>query len=183
MSGTNQHEALRRLTTKASQILVMTEAQIPIAFGRGWNLSAYLPKLSTAWSQASRCLIAILNAFRLTSTTTPASSTDTGANELPEPTIPLRDPMNLLLPAYETMWHAVLRCFLEIRCLGADNGPQWSMILTEYLEALEGADNQYGAFQNHPAPVSSPSTSLRKLYISTLPHDMCTVSSVYTGSN
>ncbi|KAF1351463.1 hypothetical protein EJ07DRAFT_169016 [Lizonia empirigonia] len=32
-----------------------------------------------------------------------------------DPTKPTENPMNLLLPAYETMWRVILRCFLEIK--------------------------------------------------------------------
>ncbi|KAF9691396.1 hypothetical protein EKO04_010684 [Ascochyta lentis] len=53
-----------------------------------------------------------------------------------EPTIPLENPMNLLLPAYETMWRVVMRCFIEVQLRGAKNGPEWIAILAEYLEEL-----------------------------------------------
>jgi hypothetical protein len=65
-----------------------------------------------------------------------------------EPTSPKDNPMNLLLPAYETMWRAVTRCFLEVRCRNAPNGAAWSTILTDYLDALQNVDTQQNAFPN-----------------------------------
>lgn len=141
------HEALRRVTTKAPRNLVSTDAQFPIVLVRGRNLLAFLPWVNTAWAKASCYLPAVLNKFRRTPTAIPATPADTNEDEGPEPTIPRRNPMNLLLPAYETMWRVVLRCFLEIRYREAENGLEWSTVLTEYLEVLGNAEDQRGAFQ------------------------------------
>jgi hypothetical protein len=66
-----------------------------------------------------------------------------------EPTSLKDNPMNLLLfAAYETMWRAVMRCFLEVRCRNAPNGPAWSTILTNYLDALQNVDTQQKAFHH-----------------------------------
>ncbi|KAF2442388.1 hypothetical protein P171DRAFT_497202 [Karstenula rhodostoma CBS 690.94] len=59
------------------------------------------------------------------------------AQEPPEPTIPHRNPMNLILPAYETMWRVVMRCVLEMRYRNADRGPVWCGVLSTYLESLK----------------------------------------------
>ncbi|KAF2871214.1 hypothetical protein BDV95DRAFT_629037 [Massariosphaeria phaeospora] len=57
------------------------------------------------------------------------------------------NPINLLLPAYETMWCVVLHCLLEVKYHSADNGPAWERILTQYLQALNGSrDAQKEAF-------------------------------------
>ncbi|KAI1521642.1 hypothetical protein PtrSN001C_012156, partial [Pyrenophora tritici-repentis] len=53
-----------------------------------------------------------------------------------DPTKPTENPMNLLLPAYETMWRVVIRCFLEIKYCGAPNKLDWTTILRGYLEDL-----------------------------------------------
>ncbi|KAI1514782.1 hypothetical protein KJE20_13250 [Pyrenophora tritici-repentis] len=53
-----------------------------------------------------------------------------------DPTKPTENPMNLLLPAYETMWRVVMRCFLEIKHRGAPNRSDWTAILRGYLEDL-----------------------------------------------
>jgi hypothetical protein len=70
----------------------------------------------------------------------------------PDPEIPSRNPMNLILPAYETMWRAVMRCFLEIRYLDARNGPEWSRIMEEYLKDLEGPDDKEPKHIRKPSP-------------------------------
>ncbi|PWO19898.1 lipase precursor [Pyrenophora tritici-repentis] len=58
-----------------------------------------------------------------------------------DPTKPTENPMNLLLPAYETMWRVVMRCFLEIKHRGAPNRSDWTAILRGYLEDLELHDS------------------------------------------
>jgi hypothetical protein len=40
-----------------------------------------------------------------------------------DPKTPELNPMNLLLPAYETMWRVVMRCFLEVQHQDAPGGP------------------------------------------------------------
>ena len=42
------------------------------------------------------------------------------------------DPLNLLLPGYETMWRVVLRCFLELTARGHPDGPVWCKILQAF---------------------------------------------------
>jgi hypothetical protein len=44
------------------------------------------------------------------------------------------NPLNLILPAYETLWRVVLRCFLEVRfrSSNADRGA-WSKLLSHFL--------------------------------------------------
>jgi hypothetical protein len=46
-----------------------------------------------------------------------------------DPEIPSQNPMNLLLPAYETMWRVVIRCFLEVQHRGAQNRTIWTTVL------------------------------------------------------
>lgn len=65
------------------------------------------------------------------------------SNSTPEPGDPTQNPMNLLLPAYETMWRVVLRCLLEVRFRGAGNGPQWSQVLEDYVNNLDKASNLF----------------------------------------
>lgn len=58
-------------------------------------------------------------------------------------TEPLRgknNPMNLLLPAYETMWRVVLRCFLEVCYRNAPNSPDWIAILKAYVGNLRSGE-------------------------------------------
>jgi len=53
-----------------------------------------------------------------------------------DPSVPEHNPMNLILPAYETMWRVVMRCFLEIRYRDAENGDMWSQTMVRFLEDL-----------------------------------------------
>ncbi|KAH7067875.1 hypothetical protein FB567DRAFT_615443 [Paraphoma chrysanthemicola] len=65
-------------------------------------------------------------------------------NETPsdklDPSVPKSYPMNLILPAYETVWRVVLRSFLEIRYREAPDGDDWSRTMEEYLETLQDPD-------------------------------------------
>ncbi len=46
---------------------------------------------------------------------------------------PKRNPLNLILPAYETMWRVVLRCFLEVVFLNSETATKSRGVLTAYL--------------------------------------------------
>ncbi|KAF1346424.1 hypothetical protein EJ07DRAFT_160478 [Lizonia empirigonia] len=73
-----------------------------------------------------------------------------------DPTKPTENPMNLLLPAYETMWRVILRCFLEIKHRGAPNRLDWTTILRGYLEDLGDRNcKPNDAFHKSPATASS----------------------------
>lgn len=47
-----------------------------------------------------------------------------------EPTNPMRNPMNLILPAFETMWRVTLRLFLEVV-----DKMTWSQMLLQYAQS------------------------------------------------
>ena len=49
------------------------------------------------------------------------------------PLTPKETPMNLILPAYETLWRVVLRCFLEVT-FRPDAEPEWRQALVRFLE-------------------------------------------------
>ncbi|KAH6638975.1 hypothetical protein C7974DRAFT_448771 [Boeremia exigua] len=76
-----------------------------------------------------------------------------------EPTVPGRNPLNFLLPAYETMWRVVLRCFIEVRLRDAANGAEWRLVLANYLEHLRDPACMPHAFQE------SSETSVRPIDI------------------
>ncbi|OAL42688.1 hypothetical protein IQ07DRAFT_606515 [Pyrenochaeta sp. DS3sAY3a] len=42
--------------------------------------------------------------------------------------------MNLILPAFETMWRVVFRCFIEVRFRGAEERKKWMEALRAYLK-------------------------------------------------
>jgi hypothetical protein len=131
------HNALRRVTTRTPDAPPHHHGlEVPVANVWTWP--------GALWRLASGYLSGLYAGFRRHLTWSKDSPTPT--LELPEPTIPSRNPMNLLLPAYETMWRVVLRCFLEIHHRGADNGNAWSDILTGYLRALYEPEMQTGSF-------------------------------------
>lgn len=43
-------------------------------------------------------------------------------------------PLNQILPAYETLWRVVVRCFLEVSFRNNEAAPKWCNILTLFLE-------------------------------------------------
>ena len=46
---------------------------------------------------------------------------------------PRMNPLNLILPAYETLWRVVLRGFLEVMFRGAEAGTEWRQLLVTFL--------------------------------------------------
>lgn len=52
---------------------------------------------------------------------------------LPHATGPRENPLNFILPAYETMWRIVLRCFLELQFRSGDDSPAWRRVLAGFL--------------------------------------------------
>ncbi|CCD52935.1 similar to cytochrome P450 [Botrytis cinerea T4] len=47
------------------------------------------------------------------------------------------NPLNILLPAYETLWRIVLRCFLEISfCHSSDVAAEWKDVLSQFLKNM-----------------------------------------------
>jgi hypothetical protein len=51
-----------------------------------------------------------------------------------DPLSPQLNAMNLILPAFETMWRVVLRCFIEVRYRGAKETSTWMAALEAYLD-------------------------------------------------
>ncbi|KAF2799284.1 hypothetical protein K505DRAFT_294959 [Melanomma pulvis-pyrius CBS 109.77] len=49
------------------------------------------------------------------------------------PLKPEKNPMDWLLPAYETMWRVVLACVIELRFRNAENATIWCKALEEYV--------------------------------------------------
>ena len=43
-------------------------------------------------------------------------------------------PLNQILPAYETLWRVVVRCFLEVSFRNTEAAPKWYKVLTLFLE-------------------------------------------------
>ncbi|KAK4891000.1 hypothetical protein LTR27_010331 [Elasticomyces elasticus] len=44
------------------------------------------------------------------------------------------NPLNYLLPGYETMWRVVLRCFIELTARGHDHAADWCKIMQEFVD-------------------------------------------------
>jgi hypothetical protein len=53
--------------------------------------------------------------------------------DLPDPLVPRQNPMNWLLPAYETMWRVVMRCLLEVKYRGTQGGPDWERTIQQWI--------------------------------------------------
>ncbi|KAL9606968.1 MAG: hypothetical protein Q9167_008070 [Letrouitia subvulpina] len=49
------------------------------------------------------------------------------------PKTPKDNPLNLILPAYETLWRVVFRCFLEISFRRESPAPKWTKVLSKFL--------------------------------------------------
>ncbi|MCJ1481796.1 hypothetical protein MMC06_001955 [Schaereria dolodes] len=47
---------------------------------------------------------------------------------------PRRNALDLILPAYETLWRIVLRCFLEVRFRTGQTSGEWRQLFLAYLE-------------------------------------------------
>ena len=74
-----------------------------------------------------------------------------GNEYCPEPIDASENPLNFLLPAYETMWRVVLRCFVETRLRDAVAETEWTGVLERYLEALSNVDCMPEAFHRPSA--------------------------------
>jgi hypothetical protein len=71
-----------------------------------------------------------------------------------DPEIPSQNPMNLLLPAYETTWRVVMRCFLEVQHRGAQNKTIWTAFLENYLNDLENANSMRNDAFHKPTEIN-----------------------------
>jgi hypothetical protein len=74
-----------------------------------------------------------------------------------DPLDPLRNPMNFVLPAFETMWRIVLRCFIEVRYRGAEETEGWIAALKLFLASpslpLDDPHEEQGGMANAMAIV------------------------------
>ncbi|KAF2685222.1 hypothetical protein K458DRAFT_300821 [Lentithecium fluviatile CBS 122367] len=74
----------------------------------------------------------------------PGAFPSTSQEQDPDPLEPRLNPMNLLLPAYETMWRVVLRCLLEVRYRNETTSGDWIQALKAYLEKLDDRSESPG---------------------------------------
>ncbi|MCJ1266893.1 hypothetical protein MMC22_006778 [Lobaria immixta] len=72
-------------------------------------------------------------------------------------------PMNLILPAYETMWRIVFRCFLEVAFRNPAAAPTWRRALARYLETPT-AEQFESASDEEPVSVSFIVAEALRLY-------------------
>lgn len=82
-----------------------------------------------------------------------------------DPEVPSQNPMNLLLPAYETMWRVVIRCFLEVQHRGAQNKPIWTTILETYLSDLQNPNTKSMKCDAFHKPTETDQGSIRPVEI------------------
>jgi hypothetical protein len=78
-----------------------------------------------------------------------------------DPLSPQLNAMNLILPAFETMWRVVLRCFIEVRYRGAKETSTWMAALETYLD---NADAQPDASSQHMSTVDAIVYEALRLY-------------------
>ncbi|KAF2640982.1 hypothetical protein P280DRAFT_543945 [Massarina eburnea CBS 473.64] len=92
------------------------------------------------WSDEKKLHKALLSVTTLPPVTMPGWWAKNDASNI-DPLDPKKNPMNFLLPAYETMWRVVMRCVLEVLYR---NNPsdrvQWKSVLSKYFDALKDAD-------------------------------------------
>lgn len=74
------------------------------------------------------------------------------------------NPMNVILPAFETMWRVVLRCFIEVRFRGAQEMDEWTAALEEYLRSPDAKDEHTCEERKDIATVSSIIREALRLY-------------------
>jgi hypothetical protein len=71
---------------------------------------------------------------------------------------PEDNPLNLILPSFETMWRAVLRSFLEIRFGTGKEVPEWRETMIAFAE--KPTKKQFDAGSGHPPSLSIPGPSM-----------------------
>ncbi|MCJ1430136.1 hypothetical protein MMC29_008051 [Sticta canariensis] len=76
---------------------------------------------------------------------------------------PERTPMNLILPAYETMWRVVFRCFLEVAFRNPATAPTFRQALVRYLERSTAVQFEK-ASDKDPVSVSCIVSEALRLY-------------------
>lgn len=59
-----------------------------------------------------------------------------------------QNPLNFILPAYETMWRVVMRSFIEVQLRSAADSSKWRIVLAKYLEKLEDPECMPQAFKD-----------------------------------
>ncbi|KAJ8117458.1 hypothetical protein OPT61_g1350 [Boeremia exigua] len=74
-----------------------------------------------------------------------------------EPTIPEENPLNFLLPAYETMWRVVLRCFIEVHLRETAKNAEWHLVLEDFFDELGSSNCMPGAFYKDSSTGLRPS--------------------------
>lgn len=111
-----------------------------------WIASKNEEEDSLLWSNETR-----LHEALLAVTTMPAarpmhvpgafpSDSDEGEDPIVDPLTPRLNPMNLILPAYETMWRVVLRCVLEVHYRNDGRSAAWTAVLNRFLNAQQHAE-------------------------------------------
>jgi hypothetical protein len=134
--------ALRRVTSRTTsnnsreKSIVNTQAAVGI-------LGSFYSNLGYLWSNCPQWIInlwSLLHSWMKPATAEISTAKSPTLEDTPDASVPKRTPMNLILPAYETMWRVVMRTFLEIRHRDAELGPDWSRTMEEYLETLKDPD-------------------------------------------
>jgi hypothetical protein len=75
---------------------------------------------------------------------------------------PEDNPLNYLLPAYETMWRVVMRCFIEVQLRDAPASFEWRTILADYLQKLKEPRCMPDAFRKPAKEFGMPPIDIAK---------------------
>ncbi|KAF2621924.1 hypothetical protein BU25DRAFT_435148 [Macroventuria anomochaeta] len=97
------------------------------------------------WADQCDLHMSLRRVTSATSVDMPGSYTQEISNGA-EPTVPEENPLNFLLPAYETMWRVVLRCFIEVHLRDAANKAEWHLVLANFLDKLRNPTCMPDAF-------------------------------------
>ncbi|KAI9684816.1 MAG: hypothetical protein M1829_000191 [Trizodia sp. TS-e1964] len=77
---------------------------------------------------------------------------------------PRDNPLNLILPAYETLWRAVLRGFIEVSFRNRDRRSEWQSILLKFLATPTQASFDGKSFLPHKISVRMIAAETLRLY-------------------
>lgn len=77
---------------------------------------------------------------------------------------PRDTPMNLIIPAYETLWRVVLRLFLEVSFRNHDTAPGWRQSLRVYLDDQTKFRSRLNSAQQSVVPPSFLVDEALRLY-------------------
>ncbi|KAJ8110964.1 hypothetical protein OPT61_g6325 [Boeremia exigua] len=155
----NLAELVQFVTLKTSQIYLFTDAEIASKtkdtfedfrfighrLNDLWMNSKTPDGERLQWADQHDLHVSLRRVTSATSIDMPGSYIQETYNGA-EPTVLKENPLNFILPAYETMWRVVLRCFIEVHLRNAPNSSTWRLVLADFLGELSNPDCMPDAF-------------------------------------